>query len=74
MGQGGKSYGFEIAQHSIDADVLYKIKEEFGFGAVYFDKTQERARYCLTRGHHHEIIAIFNNRIKCDYKYDQFYK
>jgi hypothetical protein len=69
-----KKYGFEIYQHKVDIDVLYDIKSQLGYGEVYKDKTVPRARYSLTRGHHHKIIDVFNNRIKCQYKYEQFYR
>lgn len=74
MGEKAKTYGFEISQHSIDTDVMHGIRTLMGFGAVYLDKTQARARYSMTRGHYQEVIKIYNSRIKSDYKYEQFYK
>jgi hypothetical protein len=69
-----KKAAFEIYQHIVDLDVLYGIKGQLGYGEVYKDNTVPIARYSLTRGHHHKIIEVFNNRIKCEYKYEQFYR
>jgi len=45
-----ESVGFEVSQHSVDTHVLYEIQSFLGFGAVYFDTEQPRARYSLTKG------------------------
>jgi hypothetical protein len=68
-----KSAGFEISQHRIDTDVLFQIKSFLGYGAVNLNTKQELARYCLTKGHYLELINIFNNRLKCNYRYFQFH-
>jgi hypothetical protein len=69
-----KSVGFEITQHNVDSQVLYEIRSFLGFGSVYHDTSQPRCRYSLTKGHYQEVINIFNNRLKCDYRFDQFQK
>lgn len=65
--------GFEISQHSCDASLLYEIKKQLNFGTVNHNSKVSLSRYCLTKNHHKEIIKIFNNNLKCNYRYFQFY-
>lgn len=68
-----KTIGFEISLHSENASLLYKIKSFLGFGAVSHNSKQALTRYYLTKGQHLKLIKFFNNHIKSDYKFFQFY-
>ena len=65
---------FKVTQSSVDAQILFYIKKELGFGSVSVqDKINKTHHYRVRdRKNIHKIIQIFNGNIVTNYKLNQF--
>ena len=65
---------FKVTQSSIDAQILFYIKKELGFGSVVVqDKTNKTHHYRVRdKNNIFKLISIFNGNIITRYKNNQF--
>lgn len=65
---------FKVTQSSIDAQILFFIKKELGFGSVSVqDKVNKTHHYRIRdKKNIHKLIQIFNGNIVTNYKFNQF--
>nr|UFJ43959.1 LAGLIDADG endonuclease [Cordyceps tenuipes] len=65
---------FKVTQSSIDAQILFYIKKELGFGSVSVqDKVNKTHHYRIRdRKNINKLIQIFNGNIVTNYKLNQF--
>jgi proton-conducting membrane transporter/NADH-ubiquinone oxidoreductase (complex I) subunit 5/LAGLIDADG DNA endonuclease family protein len=65
---------FKITQSSVDAQILFYIKKELGFGSASVqDKINKTHHYRVRdRKNIHKLIQIFNGNIVTNYKLNQF--
>jgi hypothetical protein len=65
---------FKITQSSVDAQILFYIKKELGFGSVSIQDKINKTHHYRVRDKDNllKIINIFNGNIVTNYKFNQF--
>jgi hypothetical protein len=65
---------FKITQSSVDAQILFYIKKELGFGSVSLQDKKNNTHHYRIRDKSNllKIITIFNGNLITQYKINQF--
>jgi hypothetical protein len=65
---------FKVTQSSVDAQILFYIKKQLGFGSVSIQSKQNKTHHYRVRDKNNilKLINIFNGNIKTKAKNNQF--
>lgn len=65
---------FKVTQSSVDAQILFYIKKELGFGSVSVQDKKNKTHHFRVRDKNNilKLIKIFNGNIITKYKFNQF--